>query len=56
MTEIEVVREWLTPALMFGMLAFLWKISADVAVLRERMAQLEGMFEGFTDRRESKES
>ena len=32
--------------------AFLWGLHRDVADLRERMARLEGWFEGFT-RRES---
>ena len=33
-------------------LGFLWGLHRDVADLRERMARLEGLFEGFT-RRES---
>ena len=31
-------------------LAFLWGLHRDVAGLRERMARLEGLFEGFTGR------
>ena len=30
--------------------AFLWNLSRDVADLRERMARLEGLFEGFAGR------
>ena len=33
-------------------LAFLWGLHRDVTDLRERMARIEGLFEGFT-RRES---
>ena len=33
-------------------LGFLWSLSRDIGDLRERMARLEGLFEGFT-RRES---
>ena len=36
----------------FAKLAFLWGLHRDVADLRERMARLEGSFEGFP-RRES---
>lgn len=31
-------------------LAFLWGLHRDVAGLRERMARLEGLLEGFTAR------
>ena len=31
-------------------LAFLWGLHRDLAGLRERMARLEGLFEGFTAR------
>ena len=31
-------------------LGFLWSLSRDVGDLRERMARLEGLFEGFTRR------
>ena len=33
--------------------AFLWKIHQDVSGLRERMARLEGLFEGFTRRKDT---
>lgn len=35
-----------------AILGFLWTLHRDIADLRERMARLEGLFEGFT-RRES---
>ena len=31
-------------------LGFLWSLSRDIGDLRERMARLEGLFEGFTRR------
>ena len=31
-----------------AILAFLWNLHRDVANLRERMARLEGLLEGFT--------
>ena len=31
-----------------AIIAFLWNLHRDVADLRERMARLEGLFEGFT--------
>ena len=33
-----------------AILGFLWNLHRDVADLRERMARLEGLFEGFTRR------
>ncbi len=33
-----------------AILAFLWNLHRDIADLRERMARLEGLFEGFTGR------
>ena len=33
-----------------AILGFLWNLHRDVANLRERMARLEGLFEGFTGR------
>ena len=35
-----------------AILGFLWTLHRDIADLRERMARLEGLFEGYT-RRES---
>ena len=43
---------WLQLAGIAAILAFLWTLHRDIADLRERMARLEGLFEGFT-RRES---
>ena len=39
--------------IIIGMFAFLWSIHRDVGDLRERMARLEGRFEGFTGRRDT---
>lgn len=36
-----------------AVLAFLWSLHRDIADLRERMARLEGLFEGFTGRKET---
>lgn len=33
-----------------AIIAFLWRLSREIADLRERMAKLEGLFEGFTGR------
>ena len=33
-----------------AILAFLWNLHRDIGDLRERMARLEGLFEGFTGR------
>ena len=33
-----------------AILAFLWSLHRDIANLRERMARIEGLFEGFTGR------
>lgn len=41
-----------TLALGVAILGFLWTLHRDIASLRERMARLEGLFEGFTGRRE----
>lgn len=38
-----------TPVL-FANFGFLWGIHRDIGDLRERMARLEGLFEGFTGR------
>ena len=40
--------DWITLAGIVAILAFLWNLHRDVADLRERMARLEGLFEGFT--------
>ena len=33
-----------------ALLTFMWNLHRDIAGLRERMARLEGLFEGFTAR------
>ncbi len=33
-----------------AILGFLWGLHRDIASLRERMARIEGLFEGFTGR------
>lgn len=35
-------------AIGIAIIAFLWRLSRDIAGLRERIAKLEGLFEGFT--------
>ena len=39
-----------------AILAFLWSLHWDIANLRERMARIEGLFEGFTGRRDAGEA
>lgn len=39
-----------TIAVGIAMLGFLWSLHRDMADLRERMARIEGLFEGFTGR------
>ncbi|MCY4208033.1 MAG: hypothetical protein OXD29_08805 [Roseovarius sp.] len=53
MTEIST--DWITLAGVFGIIAFLWKLSREIGDLRERMARLEGLFEGFAGRAMNKE-
>ena len=45
--------DWIMIAVGIAILGFLWSLHRDVADLRERMARLEGLFEGFTRRPES---
>lgn len=42
--------DWITLGGIFGIIAFLWNLHRDIADLRERMARLEGLFDGFTKR------
>ena len=44
---METLNAWITPALLLGIIIFLWNLHRDIAELRERMAKLEGLFEGF---------
>ena len=47
----EFVTIIITIVIAWGSLAvFIWSIHKDIADLRERMARLEGLFEGFTRR------
>ena len=39
-----------------AILAFLWNLHRDFADLRERMAKIEGLFEGFTRRGDVRDS
>ena len=34
-----------------AIVGFLWTLHRDMAAIRERMAKLEGLFEGLTERR-----
>lgn len=48
------VADWITLGGVIAILAFLWSLNRDLrnqmADLRERMARLEGLFEGFLGR------
>lgn len=47
----EFITIIITIVIAWGSLAvFIWSIHKDIADLRERMARLEGLFEGFTRR------
>ena len=59
---MEMPVGYLNLGALVGILLFLWKFHGDmmdlkseIAGLRERMARLEGLFEGFT-RRETQET
>ncbi len=51
---METLEPWITPAILIAGFAFLWsqidRVHRDVGELRERMARLEGLFEGFIKR------
>ena len=51
---MESLEPWLTPAVLIAGFAFLWsridRVRRDIGGVRERMARLEGLFEGFTRR------
>ena len=53
MTEFT---DWVTLGGIVAILAFLWTLNRDlrneIADLRERMARLEGLFEGFIGRQD----
>lgn len=47
----EFITIIITIVIAWGSLAmFIWSIHQNIADLRERMARLEGLFEGFTGR------
>lgn len=52
MNEI-IASGWVNFAGFIAVLAFLWGLHRDVSELRERMARLEGLVEGFVGRRET---
>lgn len=52
MNEI-LVSGWLNFGGFVAVIAFLWGLHRDMADLRERMARLEGLVEGFVGRRET---
>ena len=51
---MENLEAWITPVILVGGFTFLWRqidgLRREVSGLRERMARLEGLFEGFTKR------
>ena len=51
---MESLEVWLTPAILIGGFLFLYRqigeLRRDVGDVRERLAKLEGLFEGFTKR------
>ena len=51
---MNIAADWITLGGIVAILAFLWNLHRDVSDLRERMARLEGLFEGFTKRKEAK--
>ena len=52
-----LVSGWLNLGGIVAVLVYLWNLQRslhqDIADLRERMARLEGLFEGFTGRKET---
>lgn len=53
---MNITTDWITLGGIVAILVFLWNLHRDVADLRERMARLEGLFEGFTGRSNKKEA
>jgi len=49
---MNITTDWITLAGIVGIIAFLWKISGEIGELRERMARLEGLFEGHINSRQ----
>ena len=52
MNEI-IASGWVNFGGIIAVLAFLWSLQRDMADLRERMARLEGLVEGFIGRKET---
>lgn len=54
------VSDWITLGGIVAILVFLWNLQRDlhrdIADLRERMARLEGLFEGFTGKARQKDA
>ena len=55
MLETITFSDGVTLAGVVGILAFLWSLHRDIGELRERMARLEGLFEGFVKRSSAKD-
>jgi len=53
---LSVTSDWITLGGIAAILVFLWNLHRDMADLRERMARLEGLFEGFTGKTRQKEA
>ena len=51
---MESLEVWITPAILIGGFLFSYRqigeLRRDVGDVRERLAKLEGLFEGFTKR------
>ncbi len=45
---MSITPDMITLGGIVAILVFLWNLHRDMADLRERMARLEGLFEGFT--------
>ena len=43
----ELVSAWVTPTIVIALFGFLYK---ELSGIKERLAKLEGLFEGFTKR------
>ena len=53
MSEIVTIDTTITVVGLVAILAFLWNLHRDMVGLRERMARLEGLLEGYTKRERS---
>lgn len=50
---MNIAADWIMFGGFSAILAILWGLHLDMTDLRERMARLEGLFEGFTRRKET---